>query len=276
MTNDRILTRLVTTVKPYYDQNDTGYKLDDMMDVMEHALDICIHNKLNVDKSMVYAMVAYHMVAQHTSDSYVETTAKSAELFRVDSMKFDFINPDDVNTIATAIRELGTHEPDSPPTSVYGKILASATKHTTVAKAIFYVYDMLTYITTFDGYDDAYEETRDMALFTYYSPDGWEFATTYYTTPNYEQFKTELRRVLNDPNEFKSVFVEVTGLSAPDDYDIKDPKVFHQKMVEITELCDDDPDARHCDMDELMCTLLEELGYSDGIEVFRHTKKYYA
>lgn len=32
----------------------------------------------------------------------------------------------------------------------------------------------------------------------------------------------------------------------------------------------------HIDMDDLMCNLLIELGYGDGIEVFKNTNKWYA
>lgn len=36
-----------------------------------------------------------------------------------------------------------------------------------------------------------------------------------------------------------------------------------------------DEEARHADMDELMCHVLISLGYKDGIEIFNCTDKYY-
>ena len=61
------------------------------------------------------------------------------------------------------------------------------------------------------------------------------------------------------------------------------PDEFARKMKEASELkftfggCEfDDTEGAHCDMDKLMCTLLTDLGYSEGIDIFRKTKKWYA
>ena len=39
---------------------------------------------------------------------------------------------------------------------------------------------------------------------------------------------------------------------------------------------DEDVEGRHYNMDELMCELLEHLGYSDGVKIFRDTDMWYA
>ena len=52
------------------------------------------------------------------------------------------------------------------------------------------------------------------------------------------------------------------------------PEEFHEKMLELID--DSDPEGSHFDMDELMCYVLEELGFEDGVQVFRHAYKYYA
>lgn len=38
----------------------------------------------------------------------------------------------------------------------------------------------------------------------------------------------------------------------------------------------DDEEARHGDMDELMCHVLISLGYEKGIEIFNNTPMWYA
>lgn len=37
-----------------------------------------------------------------------------------------------------------------------------------------------------------------------------------------------------------------------------------------------DWEDRHCDADDLMCELLESLGYADGVRAFRDMDKWYA
>lgn len=39
---------------------------------------------------------------------------------------------------------------------------------------------------------------------------------------------------------------------------------------------DKDPEKEHGDMDDLMCKLLESLGYDEGVEIFKNAEKWYA
>lgn len=52
------------------------------------------------------------------------------------------------------------------------------------------------------------------------------------------------------------------------------PAAFTEKMREAAG--DGDPEGSHCDMDRLMCELLTSLGYGEGVEIFRKSKKWYA
>lgn len=53
-----------------------------------------------------------------------------------------------------------------------------------------------------------------------------------------------------------------------------DPETFAWEMRCIAN--SNDPEAAHGDMDDLMCKLLESLGYDEGVEIFKNAKKYYA
>ena len=56
------------------------------------------------------------------------------------------------------------------------------------------------------------------------------------------------------------------------------PEVFAERMRNIQELYSDyhDTEERHQAMDRLMCELLQELGYGEGIDIFEKTNKWYA
>ena len=51
-------------------------------------------------------------------------------------------------------------------------------------------------------------------------------------------------------------------------------KEFEEKMQEI--LADSDPEKRHIRADNLLCRTLNELGYKDGVEIFRKMNKWYS
>lgn len=66
------------------------------------------------------------------------------------------------------------------------------------------------------------------------------------------------------------------------------PQEFHEEMLRLIELStyeENGPDGKedhfdaehfHGMADNVLCNVLEELGYKDGVEVFRHAEKWYA
>jgi hypothetical protein len=54
------------------------------------------------------------------------------------------------------------------------------------------------------------------------------------------------------------------------------PKEFTEEMRKIQNETDGDEEAIHGKMDELMCKVLKELGYGDGVDIFEGQTKWYA
>ena len=52
------------------------------------------------------------------------------------------------------------------------------------------------------------------------------------------------------------------------------PEEFKEKMLALSE--DDDVEKRHYDADRLMCDLLTELGYGEGIKIFDEMPMWWA
>lgn len=49
------------------------------------------------------------------------------------------------------------------------------------------------------------------------------------------------------------------------------PQEFYARMQEIQQ-SRDSAESKHAQMDALMCRLLESMGYSDGIEIFKKSE----
>lgn len=54
------------------------------------------------------------------------------------------------------------------------------------------------------------------------------------------------------------------------------PKEFAEKMAVIAKYNDRDEESSHVEADDLMCEVLTELGYRDGIEIYRKMTLWYA
>ena len=57
--------------------------------------------------------------------------------------------------------------------------------------------------------------------------------------------------------------------------DIPSPREFEDRMKELASHQSDDREFMHHDMDDLMCDILEAIGYGRGVEIFRQTPKWY-
>ena len=58
------------------------------------------------------------------------------------------------------------------------------------------------------------------------------------------------------------------------DENIPTPDEFLKDMQRVAD--SNDTEWKHGCMDDMMCDLLEQLGYGEAIEVFRHTDKWYS
>jgi hypothetical protein len=54
------------------------------------------------------------------------------------------------------------------------------------------------------------------------------------------------------------------------------PEQFRDEMQKIREELGRDKEAAHARMDDVMCRVLAELGYRDGVAVFDEQSKWYA
>ena len=54
------------------------------------------------------------------------------------------------------------------------------------------------------------------------------------------------------------------------------PEEFADRMRQIAEDLWNDTEGRHAMADELMCELLEAMGYEEGIEIFDDMEKWYS
>lgn len=84
-----------------------------------------------------------------------------------------------------------------------------------------------------------------------------------------EEIKSEFRRI-------KGVIDTRTGEYIPCRLGIKqviNPNEFLERMLELEKSEDYDPESSHIKGDDLMCEILKDLGYEEGVEVYNRMKK---
>ncbi len=54
------------------------------------------------------------------------------------------------------------------------------------------------------------------------------------------------------------------------------PEEFKARMGQLFNPAEYDEEIAHCDADKLMCDLLRQIGYGEGIDIFEKSDKWYA
>lgn len=54
------------------------------------------------------------------------------------------------------------------------------------------------------------------------------------------------------------------------------PEEFKRKLIRINSDPENTTECVHRAMDEVMCKVLEQLGYGEGVQIFKQTYKWYA
>lgn len=78
-----------------------------------------------------------------------------------------------------------------------------------------------------------------------------------------------------------SIFNNLFRMKEPDkkpevNEPIMTPDEFYRELQKIWLKCGNDYESSHSEMDDLMCDLLESLGYKDGIEFFKKSHRWYS
>lgn len=83
---------------------------------------------------------------------------------------------------------------------------------------------------------------------------------------------------MKEVNSLQDVIDLMFGRASVDDCSqkIMDPNEFSEKMWRIKIRQGSAPDDKHIDADELMCELLESLGYREGVRYFKEMEKWYS
>ena len=54
------------------------------------------------------------------------------------------------------------------------------------------------------------------------------------------------------------------------------PKEFKEEMIVIREVADGHPERFHIEADDLICKVMRDLGYGDGIDIFEEHERWYS
>ena len=197
-----IIEYIETEILPQYN-NIGGHTDKHIRQVIERSLNFFKQApELNID--MVYIIAAYHDLGRLIDN---EThNLESAKLLRKDIFIKEHFTDEEINIMAEAVEDhrasLGRE-----PRSIYGKLISSADRNTSLEETLSRSFDYTSHINP-DMTEDEIIETARKHLRKKYSPDGYAAKTMYFEDPNFTLFLNKTEEITRDPETFAKTMRE--------------------------------------------------------------------
>lgn len=157
-----------------------------------------------VNYDMVYVVAAYHDLGRKIDNEHHEI--ESAKMFLNDEFMRSVFSDGERKIIAEAIedhRASSKHE----PRSIYGRIVSSADRSTSVTEILSRIYDYNRALHPDYSEDETIADCC-RALRVKYGADGYARTKIFFDDPEYEEFMEEIERITSDPSIYKKLQLE--------------------------------------------------------------------
>lgn len=208
--NTEIVEHFEKEVFPLYEKCDKGHRMNHINYVIHRSLHFAKLKGGDINPDMLFVAGGYHDVARSYAvkdpitgkDNHHEL---SAEAFMKDGRMKDFFNEEQIRVIAEAIYD---HRASSsnPPRNVYGEIISTADRSTSIKGAILAAY----YYRVNMGMDlDSIMEDSYVYLSRKYENIEKALEKSFIYDRKYREFVKNMVELLKDKEKFKNEYLKV-------------------------------------------------------------------
>lgn len=190
-------------------KNDIGHNMEHVLYVIKRSLKFAEEvDNIDININMVYVIASYHDVGHHIDAKNHEKV--SSEIFLNDVEMKKYFNEEERKIISEAIldhRASGNNE----PRSVYGKIVSSADRNTSLDEPLMRTYQY----TKKHCPELSIDEMIDRAmkhLIDKYGREGYALEKMYFKDEDYVNYLEELWELLDNYDLFRDRYLSVNDL----------------------------------------------------------------
>ena len=196
--NEELVEYVENNIFPKY-VDGSGHSLGHIKYVIRRSLKFA-EQVPEADKNICYVVAAYHDIGRLIDDDFHEKI--SAAYVRIDDNLKSFFSDEEIELIAEAVedhRASSKHE----PRSIYGKIVSSADRTTSVDGMVRRSIESHLYWGKGQDIDDSIEEARQHLL-SKYGKNGYALKKMYFDDPDFRKACAEISDIANDFKKFKA------------------------------------------------------------------------
>ena len=194
--NKELKNYIEKNIYPLYENNFLGDDKNRIDYVIKRSQEIIEENKLNIDTNLLYVAISYHDIRENNEEKNHEII--SAQIMENDKFIRTFFTDNEIIQIKETIEDQRANL-KREPRNIYGKILSSASRNSSVEQCLerSYKYGKKKKPNATDN--ELFEGAYD-ALLKKFGKEG--YAKFYFKDTKYEQFLNDIRELLKDKNKF--------------------------------------------------------------------------
>lgn len=211
---------------PQYDLNDGAHGIVHILEVIRRIFALNDTFKLNLNHNMLYAIAAYHDLGKYEDHTIHEKIA--ARRFIADEAMKKFFSDEERQIIKEAIEDHRSAKEDNPR-SVYGKLISSADRNTTIEivfiRSFFVAKERMPEMNIEEYLD--YTIKRLSKKYDEENPENM-----FYEDETYQVFIKDMRALLKQEDEFKRRYCEVNHITSRDHkVDDEEGEISYKKYI---------------------------------------------
>lgn len=196
MVNENLKKYVENEILQEYQKNEEAHGRSHIEYVIKRSFELVKENQLSVDENMVYLIAAYHDIGHHIDRKNHEKV--SAEIMEKDQNLIQFFHPEQLQIIKEAIEDHRASA-EEEPRSIYGKIVSSADRNSSIEQCFERTYSYGKKHTPEASDQELYERAYEV-LKKKFGKDG--YAKFFFKDETYEKFLKDIRELLEDKEKF--------------------------------------------------------------------------
>lgn len=190
----------------HYSLNDKGHDAEHAKYVINRSFEFAeLDEEINYE--MVYVIAAYHDIAHHIDAQNHEIL--SAKMLMQDEKLKDFFTDEQIRIMSEAVEDHRSSL-ETEPRSIYGKIVSSADRNTSVEVTLkrCYLYNMKHFQELSQA--DLIEKCRSFLL-EKFGPNGYARDKMYFDDKQYKKYLDDITELASDKERFAIEIIKVNN-----------------------------------------------------------------
>ena len=205
--NPNLKQYIQNLIKYHYNLNDNGHGVEHAEYVINRSMNFASQIE-NINYEMVYVIAAYHDVAHHIDAKKHETI--SAKMLREDKKLKEFFTDEQIKIMSEAVEDHRSSM-ETEPRSIYGKIVSSADRNTSVEVTLkrCYSYNRRHFPELKE--EDVIEECRKFLL-KKFGINGYARSKMYFDDKEYEKYLEDITELASNSEKFSIEINRINGI----------------------------------------------------------------